>query len=289
VPFPDLASIVSRSRTRNLPARHIVTAVTGLKCEGGVLLYADRNIVQSDLTRTEGCKIYTRDLPSGSVALGNSTDDAIAGEDLAMRILDDLEKAKSPDIPKTIERVRRQMQNWSKGYRKNLPSLHSLIAFAHSGKAYLYLLQPPNAVLSKHAYSIGGGSRVIEPMLKGLAPEDEMFPVRVGLLHLAYMTRRAKEQEALVGGGAGWTGSDAVYIPFAGSAKKVDPVELQLAEELTSSLDECVSFTLNVMMGLHSPKELETMADAQRGLIVNYANSLTRNATFSALDDEQPR
>jgi hypothetical protein len=114
-PFPNLPSIVSRSKPRigQSPARRVVTAVTGLKCERGVVLYADRNVVASDLARSEGCKIYTRDLSFGSVAIGNATDDAIAGEGLAGRILDDLASARSFDLAKLTERVRRQMQNWN--------------------------------------------------------------------------------------------------------------------------------------------------------------------------------
>lgn len=262
-----------------------MTAVTGLKCEGGVWLYADRNIVAGDLSRTEGCKIYSRDLPFGSVALANATDDAIAGEGLAGRILDDLANPRAVELRKVAERVRRQMQNWSKAYRKE-PSLQSLMEFSHSGETYLYLLQTPNSVIPvKHVYSIGGGARVIEPLLKTVTPEDLLFAPRVALMHLAYVTRRAKDQEALVGGAGGWIGSDAVYIHSNGTATKISPTELQLAEELTSSLDECLSFTLNVMMGLHPPDELKRLLEAQRSLAETYANSLTRNATFSGLDD----
>ncbi len=249
------------------------------------MLYADRNIVASDLARTEGSKIYRRDLPEGSVAIANATDDAIAGEGLAHRILDEVTRTQSRDPPKITEAIRRQLQNWSKAYQKEKqPSIQSLIVFGHSGHTYLYLLQPPNTVIPKDRYSIGSGARVTDSMLKALAPDGLELSPRETLLHLAYMTRHAKQQEALVGG-IGWTGSDAVYVPSSGSTVPIESIELGFAEELAPSMDEFLTLSLHAMMGCLSSIELDKMADRLRGLLVTIANSVTRRATFSALDD----
>ena len=64
-----------------------MTVATGSKCIGGIVLYADRNVVAADLSRAEACKIYGKHLPHGSVALASATEDAIVAEVLGCAAL----------------------------------------------------------------------------------------------------------------------------------------------------------------------------------------------------------
>lgn len=262
-------------------------AIESKSVEGGAILYADRNVIATDGTRTQGRKIYSRDLPTGSVALASATNNAIAAEGLALQMLDDLESGQCADLEEVINRIRWKLQNWSEPYPADELDTKFLMALAFSNQTNLYLLQPRNNIMPvQQKYSIGTGARVVDPILNVLLPEDSLFDRRQTLCRLAYMTKHAKEQEATVGPG----GSDAIYIPPSGKATWISPVALEFAEHMTEFVDETLTFVLHTVMGFASDEQLEKQAETCKGIVINTAGTLKTFMKFDELAalDEKP-
>jgi hypothetical protein len=261
-------------------------AIESKSVEGGAILYADRNVIANDGTRTQGCKIYSRDLATGSVALASATNNAIAAEGLAMQMLADLESGEYSDLQDMINRIRWNLQNWSEPYPADELDTKFLMVLAFSRQTNLYLLQPRNNIMPvPQKYAIGAGARVVDPILNVLPPEDSLFDRRQTLCRLACMTKHAKEQEAAVGPG----GSDAIYIPPSGKATRISPVTLEFAEHMTEFVDETLTFVLHTVMGFASDEQLEKEAETCKRTVINTAGTLTsfmKFNEFAALDEK---
>src|SRR5580704_113619 len=168
----------------------------------GVLVYADKKIIASDGATTEGCKIYRARLEKdGFLALASASNDAIAAEALAVDILAHARRVTSQE--NIWAEVQSAMIKWCKPYAADLPSIQFLMALRTGRSARLYLLQPRNQIVPVPVKrAIGAGSRVVDVMLDDVLPVEMIFSVKVALFNLAYLARKAKDQESSVGGGS---------------------------------------------------------------------------------------
>src|SRR6266568_6068307 len=122
-----------RTEPKRLPEGKRMTVAIGSKCIGGVILYADRNVIGTDGSKTQACKIYSRNTRDGAIALASATDDAAASEALAQQILDDLSKTKFQNVSKLISQLRKNLIEWSAPYPKDL-TMQYLMAVALDGE-----------------------------------------------------------------------------------------------------------------------------------------------------------
>jgi len=262
-----------------------MTIAIGTRCQTGVLLYADKKVIASDGVTTEGCKIYrTRLASDGFLALASASTDAIAAEALAVDIMGHARMVKEQS---TIwGAVQTAMVNWCKPYGRDLPSIQFLMALRTEEIARLYLLQPRNQIvpiLAKRA--IGAGGRVVDVMLDDVIPDDlcAAFVAKVALFNLAYMVRRAKDQESRVGGGSK---SNAIFLPHRGRVRWIDEIELMLAEDLAATVDEQLNEIRRLMMGLGTLGPLDKQAEIFKNWIITASNSFTGKIEFSSLVDD---
>jgi len=273
-------------KTGAVPCRLRMTIAIAARCQSGVLLYADKKIVASDGATTEGCKIYKTSLTDdGFLALASATADAIAAEALARRILDD---AKMITTPIALEAMMRQVEQslteWCQPYAANeLPSIQFLMAIRVTGQAALFLIEPRNKIIPiPLKRSIGAGGRIVDAMIDAVFPDDLIFVPKVALLNMAYLARRAKDEELNVGGGSK---SNAIYVPdYPGKVKWIDEAELWTAEELASTVDGELSNIRRFMMGLGTIGP-NSLAARYGKLILVMAKSLQKRVTFESLDE----
>jgi len=270
---------VVKPKRKGFLGKHRMTVVIGAKCIGGVILYADRNVIGTDGSKREGDKIWLRDLPQGlaAIAIASATDDAVASENLAKIILDDFEKATPTDFRDLTSRVREHLRTWNEPYNEEL-SISYLLAASLAGEAKLYLLQPRNKVIEiPQRYAIGAGATVAEPLFDSLLPENTLVLPEMTLMRMAYMVRHAKEQVAFVGGG-----SNAVYVPNVGSTRWINSTELRTAEEMAQFVDETLGRIAGLMLSLTNRKDAEATAKILCDLIAETTVSIGNAVRFSA-------
>lgn len=259
-----------------------MTIAIASRATKGVLLYADKKIIASDGATTEGCKIYRSPLlKNGFIALASAANDGIAAEALAVDLMAHAKGVKNQDA--IWGAIQTSMVRWCEPYPSGeLPNIQYLMALRTSDIARLYLLQVRNQIVPvPHRRAIGAGSRIVDAMLDDVLPEDLPFTAKVALFNLAYMARKAKDQESTVGGGSK---SNAIYIPHRGTVRWVDEAELWLAEELAASIDERLSHTRRVVMSLGTIASLEKAAEAYKQWMITEAKSLTDKIEFKSLD-----
>jgi hypothetical protein len=262
-----------------------MTIAISSRVVSGVLLYADKKIINSDGATTEGCKIYRGALAkNGFIALASATSDGIAAEALAVDLIAHAKGEK--DQRRLWGAIQTAMVNWCAPYPAGeLPDIQYLLALRTDDVARTYLLQLRNQIIpvtSRRA--IGAGGRVVDAIIEDVLPE--MLPVqpKAALFSIAYMVRKAKVQEYKVGGGSG---SNAIYIPDKGRVRWIDEHELWLAEELASTVDDRLNASRRTIMslGYHTPTALEKSADALKGWMITEANSLAEKIEFKSLED----
>jgi hypothetical protein len=272
--------VLDRRGKHRLERKQPVTVVIGAKCaEGAVILYADRNVIGTDGSRTEGFKIWSRDLPKGPIAIASATDDAVSSENLASNVLTDFKKRPPEDFSELVDRVRGHLTSWNQPYAEELNISH-LMAASLSGEVKLYLVQPRNKVLEiPQRYTIGAGASTVEPLFERLLPENTYYPPKSTLTRLAYMVRRAKETVAFVGGG-----SNAVYVPRFGSERWIETIELKMAEEMGQFVDEVLGYVAGLMLSLTNEKDASKTADMLSDMIAKTTNSISNAVHFSAFE-----
>lgn len=259
-----------------------VTIAISNRSVDGVILYADKKIIASDGATTEGTKIYRASLPNdGYIALASAANDAIASEALAVDLISRAKGEK--DQKKIWGTIQSAMVNWSAPYPAGeLPQIQYLMALRTFGQARIYLLQLRNQIVpvpSRRA--IGAGGRIVDAMLEDVFPEGVPFDTKVSLFNMAYMARRAKDNESSVGGGSR---SNAIYIPDEGIARWIDEDELWLAEELASTVDERLSATRRVVMSLGTFSNVQMVAESLKKWLVDESDSLKEKITFKSLE-----
>jgi 20S proteasome alpha/beta subunit len=223
-----------------------MTVAIGARCIRGALLIADRNIVAPDGSKTTGCKIYSRDFNNGSIALAGSTNDAWASECLAEQIIQDVSNHACDNPEAMAIRACDTMQIWHNAYgASGPPSIQYLMVACAGGNLNLYLMDPPRTKLEKHAYAIGGGSRVAEQSLDRIIPTDIFRQPEATLMYLMFLAKQAEKYEVDVGGGF-----DALYVPVVGKQVPLDKTELMVAGEAVGSVDECTDLILQSVMSM---------------------------------------
>jgi len=262
-----------------------MTIAISCRATKGVILYADKKIIASDGATTEGCKIYRGELANkGFIALASATNDGIAAEALAVDIIARVKGEKKQERIWGV--VQTAMVKWCEPYPSGeLPAIQYLMALRTNDLARTYLLQVRNQIVPiANRRAIGAGGRVVDAILEDVLPE--MLPVepKAALFNMAYMVRKAKDQESTVGGGSR---SNAIYIPHRGAVRWIDENDLWLAEELSVTVDERLNATRRMVMGLgyYTPTSLAKSADAFKDWMIKEARSLTDKVEFPSLED----
>ena len=256
-----------------------MTVAIASKCTSGVILCADKNVILSDGSKTIGRKIYARDLVHGSVALASSTSNGIAAESLAIEILDDLADMACDKLQDIRTVVCQSMQRWQIAYgQQPPPDVTYLMVACAAGQQEVYVLEPPRNVLAKHAYAIGSGARVAQPMLDRITTDDALYQPKTTLMYLMYMAKHAEKEEAFVGGGF-----DALYLPAIGSLQWVDPFDLLFAEEMVFTVDACIDLARQFLMSLAPEAGLDTAMEHIQSQILFVAKQLSTQTLFPSL------
>jgi hypothetical protein len=218
----------------------------------------------------------------GFIALASSSNDGIAAEALAVDLM---AHAKGVENQEHIwGAIQTAMVKWCKPYPPGeLPSIQYLMALRTSSIARMYLLQPRNQIVPvPQRRAIGAGARVVDAMLDDVFPEDLPFEANVALFNMAYMARKAKDQESQVGGGSK---SNAIYIPDHGRVRWIAQSELWLAEELSATVDERLNATRRVVMSLGTITHVEKTAESFKKWMIAEAASLADKIDFQSLNE----
>jgi 20S proteasome alpha/beta subunit len=270
------------SKSKRLPRRKAVTVAIAAKCGGGVVLVADKEITLTDGSKTVGNKIYSREFTFGTVTLASSAEDGLAAESLAGEIFDRLTGSNMAEMFGVVNMVKEQMQQWHGAYAPGTaPGLSFLLIVSGFGKQELFVAEPPRTIVQKHAYAIGSGARVAQPILDRLIPSGEFQP-RPSMMFLVYMAKRAARETAFVGGGF-----DGLYIPVVGPVRWVSGLDMLFAEEMVYTIDSCIDGVLQFLMML-SPESSEEDGNPTAKFIKDHlvfvAGQLAKQEPFSSLE-----
>jgi hypothetical protein len=270
-------------KARNRPKQIRMTIAIACRATDGVLLYADKKIIASDGATTEGCKIYRSKLAKdGFIALASATNDGIAAEALAVDLIAHAKGEK--DQSRIWGAIQTAMVNWCAPYPSGeLPDIQYLMALRTSSIARTFLLQVRNQIIPiPFRRAIGAGSRIVDAIIEDVLPDLLPVQPKAALFSMAYMARKAKDQEYKVGGGSR---SNAIYLPDKGRVRWIDETELWLAEELASTIDERLSASRRMVMslGYYTPAALEKSADSLRNWMIKEATSLADKMEFKSL------
>ena len=267
-----------------------MTIAIASKCIGGTVMIADKEITLADGSKTIGDKIYSRDFKFGTVTLASATEDGLAAESLAENIFAHLGNLTTTHgtVSGVVEMVRDEMQRWHGAYTAGTtPALSYLLVISAFGNQELYVIEPPRTVLSKHAYAIGSGARVAQPILDRLIPGGDVpaqgaaFQPRTSMMFLAYMAKRAATETAMVGGGF-----DGLFMPIIGRIRRAASLDMMFAEEMVFTVDQCLDRVLFFLMSLTDEEDREKSAIALREDMIFVSSQLAKQEPFESLTKE---
>jgi hypothetical protein len=257
-----------------------MTITIGAKCIGGSILIADRNIINTDGSKTTGCKLYSREFGNGHIALASAATDAFASEYLAWKIIDDVATHTCASHEDIAHRACDVMQAWHYSYGAiSPPSIQYLMVACAAGNQGLYMMEPPAAKLEKHAYAIGCGARVAEQSLSRMIPDLHFRQPEATLMYLVYLAKQAEKYESNIGGGF-----DALYVPSLGPQVALEETELNTAAEIVESIDESVDSVLQSIMSMTSAdNEVEAIGEFLRISLTSKTKYIARLDLFPTL------
>lgn len=175
--------------------------------------------------------------------------------------------------------VKEQMQQWHAAYTPGTaPLLSYLLIVSAFGGQELYVVEPPRTVVAKHAYALGGGARVAQPILDRLISTGSFQP-RPAMMYPVYMAKRAEKEEAFIGGGF-----DGLFIPAVGPVRWASELDMLFVEEMVFTVDACADGVLQFLMNLTAEDDREKTANLLRDHMIFFAGQLTKQEPFSSLE-----
>jgi len=214
-----------------------MTIALGFRCDGGVILSADTNVVLSDGSATEGEKVSLLRTSWGHCAIANASDDANATKTLIRSIQGSLEESRSMLAWDEFEgRISYEMTHWSQAFKER-PFTSLIVGACILGVGVeMYLCEPPNTVLPHSPYvAAEAGEAVTDPLFSTFFKSNLQIyqdPQRT-LRQMAYLMYRAKKDSALCGGK-----THAIYVREDGAEPEwVRSPDFESAEAQSRKLD----------------------------------------------------
>jgi hypothetical protein len=274
----------------------IMTIALGTLCSSGLIVAADTNVVMSDGSKTQGCKVATAYGRTGSYVIANAAEDGNAANTLVGHILADL-KNKQPDSLSAVESiVADRLTSWAGAFYKP-PSIQlalgamvakeCIAGFPDEGGLGLYFCEPPNTVLRKGMFddsrgyvAIGSGATYTDPIYKMLF-SFAIKTQRKRLLEIAYLMYRAKKDAAFCGGY-----TNAIWL----KREHVEPVwiratDMERAEAMGPSLDFLLNGTAAAVQQ-HTEESIKSFVGTLGEMVVNVGSNF-RGLKFYSKDGEE--
>ncbi|MFI5096692.1 MAG: hypothetical protein ACHQT6_01845 [Candidatus Acidiferrales bacterium] len=235
-----------------------MTIALGLLCEGGAIIAADTQIVDTNGMITQGYKVFHFTGRKATFAIANASNDANAAVTMIRKIQAALEGTEFKNWKDVEEVIAYEMSDFSQPF-KTSPEHQLIVAgFLKDNGVRLYFCEPPNTVLPKmlEAYaSAGGGASVSDPLYHTLFEFTGHLSPQLILRQIAYLMYRAKKDHALCGGD-----TTAFYI----CEDMRDPEAIALpcfvkAEKRMQQLDHLLGRTAQIVLG--ETKDLKTDSD----------------------------
>ncbi len=183
----------TQSRTRAM------TIGIGMLCNGGVVIAADTQVVYSDGSTSQMCKVRTASLQHAAFAAAFASSDVPATETLLSDIFDDLRKSTITSLSECEMCVRTQMVKWDSSHPHGAPDTEFILGAAMQGESALYHCRPPNSMNRKEYIAVGQGAAIVDP-IRSIFFLDCKGP-KTTLRQVAYLMFRAKNDYASACGG----------------------------------------------------------------------------------------
>lgn len=239
------------------PKPPLMTIAIGSLCQNGAIVMADTNVILTDGTKYQGCKVAAGSSKYGHCIMANAADDGNAASTLGQQLISDF-KSKAVRTFANLELLMaKRMTAWARAFNGKPPSTQFVFAAYLSGESdrlNLYFLEPPNTVLLKSDIgyvAVGTGAAITDPLHKALV-RHHFHPAQLMLKYLSYLMYRAKEDGAWCGGQ-----TDALFLKVSGE----DPVtisktDMGRAERLAPQLEWVLhEATLAVMGTIQESKD----------------------------------
>ena len=174
-----------------------MTIAIGSLCQNGAIVMADTNVILSDGTKSQGCKVAAGSSRYGHCIMANAADDGNAANTLGRQLISNFKSNPVETFTELESRMTETMTAWAQPFNGKPPATQFVVAVylnTDSDKLQLYFIEPPNTVLPKNDIgytAVGTGAAITDPLHKTFI-KHYFHPAQLMLKYLSYLMYRAK-------------------------------------------------------------------------------------------------